>query len=128
MTGAESQDFDTFVSSFSDSGGVVGVGMLAHATASANRDSITEWGLDWKRMAAAPGIAGSRSPELEAVFLDHIQFIEFFTRMSRVPSDVWEVDVTGLWIEKHEDWLIHRSPIATDRLRLVERDLPARIR
>lgn len=84
--------------------------------------------LDWNRMGAAQGIAGSRSPELDAVFLDHFEGIEFFTHMSRQPCDVWEVDVAGLWIEKHEDWLIHRSPIAPDRLRLVAQDLPPTIR
>ena len=103
----------------------MGSGVLAHATATVNRDSIAEWGLDWTRMGAAQGIAGSYKPELDAVFLDHIEGIEFFTHMSRQPCDVWEVDVTGLWIEKHEDWLIHRSPIALGRLRLVAQDLPA---
>jgi hypothetical protein len=55
--------------------------------------------------------------------LDHLDGIDFFTGMSRHPCDVWEVDVTGLWIEKHEDWLVHRNPIAPSRLRLISRDL-----
>lgn len=102
--------------------------MSAHATAAANRESIIEFGLDWNRMGVAQGIAGSRRPELDAVFLDHVETIEFFTRMSRQPCDVWEVDVTGLWLEKDEGWLIHRSPIVPDRLRLIESDLPPRVR
>lgn len=48
----------------------VGDGVLAHATASVNRASIERWGPDWRHMGAAPGIAGSSGPELEAVFLD----------------------------------------------------------
>ena len=40
------------------------------------------------------------------------------TRMSRLPCDVWEVDVRGLWIEEYEGWLIHKQPISPDRLRL----------
>jgi hypothetical protein len=67
-------------------------------------------------------------PELEAVFLDHIEAVDFFTGMSRQPCDVWEVDVSGLWIEMHENWLIHRSPIPSDRLCLVVADLPVRTR
>jgi hypothetical protein len=109
-------------------GGAVGVGSLVHATAAANRESIWRWGLDWTRMGIAPGIAGSGEPELPAVFLDHVDGIEFFTRMSRQPCDVWEVDVNGLWIETHDNWLIHRSPIHPARLRLIARDLPARVR
>jgi hypothetical protein len=121
-------DFQKWEQSIRDNGGAVGIGTLAHATASANRESILRWGLDWKRMGDARGIAGSGQPELEAVFLDHVDGIEFFTRMSRQPCDVWEVDVTGLWIEIHEDWLIHRSPIASSRLRLLATDLPPRDR
>jgi hypothetical protein len=93
--GNESHDFEAFVSSFSDEGGAVGVGVLAHATAAVNRDSITEFGLDWNRMGAAQGIAGSRCPELDAVFFDHVETIEFFTRMSRQPCDVWDAPGAG---------------------------------
>ena len=107
-----------------DQGGAVGVCALAHATASANRESILKWGLDWRRMGVAPGIAGSSRPEQEAVFLDYVERVNFFTRMSRRITDVWEVDATGLWIERHEGWLIHRAPIPPDRLRLIAEDLP----
>jgi len=79
-------------------------------------------------MGNARGIAGSDQPELEAVFLDHLEGIDFFTGMSRQPCDVWEVDVAGLWIEMHEQWLIHRSSIPPDRLRLIAKDLPPRTR
>jgi hypothetical protein len=114
--------------SIDENGGAFGIGMLAHATASANRASIIQWGLDWERMAGSSGIAGSGSPELEAVFLDHVERVEFFTGMSRVPCDVWEVDATGLWIERHESWLVHRAPIPSARLRLIAKDVPPRSR
>jgi len=47
--------------------------VLAHATASVNRDSTEQWGLDWRHMGIAPGIAGSVGPELDTVFLDYIE-------------------------------------------------------
>ena len=50
--------------------------------------------------------------------------IEFFTGMSRQACDVWEVDVSGLSIEEHEGWLIHRGPIGPERLQLAMADLP----
>jgi hypothetical protein len=43
------------------------VDLLAHATASVDRASIMHWGLDWRRMRIAPGIAGSSRPEQEAL-------------------------------------------------------------
>jgi hypothetical protein len=112
--------------SIDENGGAPGFCALVHASASANRQSIARWGLDWNRMGGASGIAGSGKPELDAIFLDHIDGIEFFTRMSRQICDVWEVDATGLWIESHEGWLICRSPIPSSRLRLIARDLPPR--
>jgi hypothetical protein len=124
----ESTEFQRWEGSIIDNGGAIGFGTLAHATASTNRESILQWGLDWRRMGVAPGIAGSSQPELEAVFLDHVEAIEFFTRMSRQPCDVWEVDVDGLWIEMHDDWMVHRSPIPPSRLRLIAQDLPPRPR
>lgn len=103
-----------------------GSGLLAHATASANRASISEWGLDWNRIGPAPGIAGRLEPELPAVFLHHVSSIGFFTGMSRLVCDVWEVNVEGLWLEDYEGWIIHRHPIEPGRLRLMRADLPPR--
>ena len=40
-----------------------------HVTSSRNRQSILEHGLDWRRMAFAPGVAGSPVPEQEGCFL-----------------------------------------------------------
>ena len=38
---------------------------LFHVTSAANRESIRSHGLDWTRMGAARGIAGSMTPALE---------------------------------------------------------------
>lgn len=52
-------------------------------------------GLDWTRMGVAPGIAGSRGPEEEGVFLclDESE-AGFFVRMNNTggPVDVWAVE------------------------------------
>ncbi len=39
-----------------------GAGQMLHVTVAANRASIRRHGLDWRRMGAAPGVAGSRPP------------------------------------------------------------------
>ena len=40
-----------------------------HVTSSRNRESVRLVGLDWERMAASPGIAGSLVPVVAGVFL-----------------------------------------------------------
>jgi hypothetical protein len=100
-----------------------GNGELVHITAAVNRESIRRWGLDWSRMGAARGIAGSAQPELPAIFLDTEDSVAFFRRMAREPVDLWAIDVTDLWVENGPDgWYIHGSPIEPGRLRLVESD------
>ncbi|MGD0558874.1 MAG: hypothetical protein ABSA93_28350 [Streptosporangiaceae bacterium] len=67
---------------------------MFHVTSVANRDSILRHGLDWSRMGAAPGIAGSRAPEAEGVFLASDEFeADWFVGMNNAgtPVDVWEV-------------------------------------
>jgi hypothetical protein len=97
---------------------------MFHATATANRESIRRHGLDWRRMGAAPGIAGSTRPELPAVFVcDSREDVSFFLHMARTPADVWTVDVGGLWIETGPDgWWIISQPIGPERLTLAEGD------
>ena len=108
---------------------IQGTGHMFHVTATANRESIRRHGLDWRRMGAAPGIAGSTRPELPAVFAcDEREDISFFLNMARTPADVWAIDVGGLWAENGPDgWWIISQPIGPDRLTLAERDVaPAR--
>ena len=98
-------------------------------TSSVNRESILEHGLDWRRMAATGGVASGivcRGPEMEAVFLcEAVGDAEFFLSFETHPRvDVWEVDVTGLVLDPGPDgWVIHRGPIAADRLQLVRQDV-----
>lgn len=46
-----------------------GAGEMFHVTATSNRDSIERHGLDWRRKGGSCGVAGSRVPELEAIFV-----------------------------------------------------------
>ena len=65
-----------------------------HVTSVLNRDSINAHGLDWTRMGAAPGIAGSTRPEADGVFLCRDDFtVDFFLRLNNTgtAADVWEV-------------------------------------
>jgi hypothetical protein len=70
---------------------------LFQVSSAANRESILAHGLDWTRMGAARGIAGSTAPEQEGVFLCRDEFeAGFFVRMNNTggPVDVWVV--TGI--------------------------------
>jgi dihydrofolate reductase len=46
-----------------ETGTMVRVARLFHVTCSAKRESVLRHGLDWRRISAARGIAGSRTPE-----------------------------------------------------------------
>ncbi len=68
---------------------------MFHVSSIRNRASIRQHGLDWSRMGAAPGIAGSRGPEAEGCFLARDQFEAFyFASMNNTggPVDFWAVD------------------------------------
>jgi hypothetical protein len=70
---------------------------LFHVSSACNRDSIRRRGLDWTRMGAACGIAGSHSPEISGVFLCLDEFeVGWFVQLNNTggPVDVWAV--TGI--------------------------------
>jgi hypothetical protein len=70
------------------------VSRFFHVTSTLNRSSIREHGLDWRRMGAARGIAGSERPEVEGVFVGQGVFdADWFVRLNSTggPVDVWEV-------------------------------------
>jgi len=98
-----------------------GGGEMFHVTATENRQSILRHGLDWRQMGTTAGIAGSREPELPAVFLcENRDETGFFTQMSRLPADVWAVRVDGLWVETGpHGWIIVSEPVPPERLRLL---------
>jgi hypothetical protein len=64
-----------------------------HVSSAANRESIRMHGLDWTRMGAARGIAGSTVPEADGVFLCQDFMVEFFVGINNTggPVDVWAV-------------------------------------
>ena len=69
--------------------------LFYHVTSVLNRTSILTHGLDWTRMGAAPGIAGSRRAEQEGCFLAHGDMeADWFVRMNNTggPVDVWQVN------------------------------------
>jgi hypothetical protein len=72
------------------------VSRLFHVTSSLNRESIQAHGLDWRRMGAARGIAGSSAPEQAGCFLCLNEFeMEWFVKTINTtggPVDVWAVD------------------------------------
>lgn len=104
-----------------------------HVSPSANRASIQQHGLDWRRMAttgiALPPMEGRvAEPELDAVFLcGSLDDVEFFVGFGSHPAvDIWKVDTEGLAIEDGPDgWLLHRAPIPTTRVSLVAADRDA---
>jgi hypothetical protein len=109
-------------------------GVWYHATSSENRDSIRSHGLDWKRMGAARGIAGSAAPEWPGIFLcSDLEDAQWFARMPRNGyADVWAVRLDEAWLEGAPDasgggddcWMICPEPIGATQVRLLERDIP----
>jgi hypothetical protein len=71
------------------------VSIVFHVTSVLNRDSISAHGLDWTLMSDAPGIAGSRGPEVEGCFVCVDEFeVSFFLRINNTggPVDVWAIE------------------------------------
>jgi hypothetical protein len=97
---------------------------MYHVTSSKNRASIQAHGLDWRRMGAARGIAGSHRPEQEGCFLAPDRFTaDFFVRMNAPggPVDVWEVSGVeeAELLESPEGFAYLPAVVPPDRLRLV---------
>lgn len=99
-----------------------------HVTSVLNRSSIQQFGLDWRRMDAARGIAGSRRPEQEGCFLGDAFERDWFVHLNNTggPVDVWEVrgvDVADLVLSP-EGHYYFPGVIPAERLRLSQRDVP----
>jgi hypothetical protein len=100
-----------------------------HVTSSRNRASIQAHGLDWRRMGAASGIAGSPRPELEGCFLALDDWTaNYFVDLNNTggPVDVWAVDgVDPARLETSgEGYQYFPGVIPPSRLRLVRTDVP----
>jgi hypothetical protein len=100
---------------------------LFHVTSVDNRASITEHGLDWTRMNAARGIAGSRRPEQEGCFLADEWTADYFVRLNNTggPVDVWAVEAVDelQLLTSPEGYQYLPELISADRLTLVRRDI-----
>ena len=60
---------------------------LFHVTSSSNRASIETYGLDWRLMNSAPGIAGSTRPEEDGIFVCTGEYdAEFFVQYLTNPA------------------------------------------
>jgi hypothetical protein len=98
----------------------LGQGMMYHVTAIENRSSIERWGLDWDRMGSSPGVAGSRKAEAPGIWLTEHSEDDFFAEMARHAVQMWEVDVTDLWLElRPQEWWFTSERITPDRVRLL---------
>jgi hypothetical protein len=106
-------------------------GRLFHVSSVLNRQSIDTHGLDWTKMGSAPGIAGSRTPEVEGCFVAQDEYeVEFFRGFDTNDLvDVWLVE--GIhWtqlIESPESFwyypdTIPRAMISLHRCNLRTRD------
>ena len=101
-----------------------------HVSSVLNRESIAKHGLDWTRMGAAPGIAGSSRPEAHGVFLcrgeDEAQF---FLRINNTggPVDLWSVDSVdeGSLIDNGNGFVYLPGRVPAARVRLVRSDVPS---
>ena len=98
----------------------IGHGQMFHVSASANRESILRYGLDWRRMGPATGVAGSRRPELPGIFLQESADDYFFVRMAAFQTDIWGVLVDGKWIESGPSgWWFVAEPVGPEHLELL---------
>jgi hypothetical protein len=88
-----------------------------------NRESIAQHGLDWRRMGALAGIAGSRGAELPGVFLAREHEVDWFAGFARrrgLPAvDVWAVEIEDEQLVQDDGGhLYSRQPIPSERITL----------
>lgn len=82
-------------------------------------------------MGAAPGIAGSRRPEVEGIFVcPGEETADFFLQINNTggPVDLWSVDGIDeeLLIDNGNGFLYLPGHIPAARVRLVRSDIPPR--
>jgi hypothetical protein len=99
-----------------------------HVSSSLNRESILTCGLDWERMGAAPGLAGSRRPEQQGCFLCRDEWgAEWIVDMNNTdgPVDVWAVDgvAEDSLVESGEGFFYVPFVIGPEHIVLLHRDI-----
>ncbi|WP_427924630.1 hypothetical protein [Streptomyces sp. cg40] len=102
---------------------------LFHVSSVLNRQSIARHGLDWARMSAARGIAGSRHPEVEGIFVCRgEEEAAFFLQINNTggPVDLWSVDGVdeGLLRDNGNGFAYLPGRIPAARVRLLRSDVP----
>ncbi|WP_328492485.1 hypothetical protein OHS59_06785 [Streptomyces sp. NBC_00414] len=105
---------------------------LFHVSSVLNRRTIAQHGLDWARMSAARGIAGSRRPEVEGIFVCRgEEEAEFFFQINNTGGrvDLWSVDGVdeGLLLDNGNGFVYLPSRIPAARVRLVRSDVPPQL-
>lgn len=103
-----------------------------HVSSVRNRESILTHGLDWTRMGAARGIAGSREPEQQGCFLalDEGE-ADWFIALNNTGGavDVWRVENVdrNLLVESPEGHYYFPGVIEPDQVVLVRKDVAERL-
>lgn len=112
-------------------------GVWFHTSFVENRDSIRARGLDW-RLFAGSGIAGSRAPETEGIFLcADLESADFFVQMGKRRgrgADIWAAALRGQWLISDpsasggldDNWMICLKPIPARALALRSPGQPSR--
>ncbi|MFJ9566349.1 hypothetical protein ACIRQQ_40735 [Streptomyces fuscichromogenes] len=100
-----------------------------HVSSVLNRRSIARHGLDWTRMGAARGIAGSGRPEVEGIFVCRgEEEADFLLRLNNTggPVDLWSVDDIdeGLLLDNGNGFVYLPGRIPAAQVRLVRPDIP----
>ncbi|WP_306327628.1 hypothetical protein [Streptomyces venezuelae] len=100
-----------------------------HVSSLLNRRSIARHGLDWTLMGAAPGIAGSRRPEVEGIFVCRgEEEAGFFLQINNTggPVDLWSVDGVdeGLLVDNGNGFVYLPGRIPAAQVRLARSDVP----
>ncbi|MDX3453887.1 hypothetical protein PV396_18370 [Streptomyces sp. ME02-8801-2C] len=99
-----------------------------HVSSVLNRRSIERHGLDWTRMGAARGIAGSRGPEVEGIFVCTEETAGFFLQINNTggPADLWAVDGVDeeLLLDNGHGYFYLPARIPAAQVRLVRPDIP----
>jgi hypothetical protein len=101
---------------------------MFHVSSVRNRASIQCHGLDASRMGAAPGIAGSRRPEADGIFLcPDLSTADWFASINNTggPVDLWQVDGVDADLMLDNGNGFHYLPgcIPADRITLVQQDV-----
>ncbi|KKZ73499.1 hypothetical protein [Streptomyces showdoensis] len=105
---------------------------LFHVSSVLNRQSIAQHGLDWTRMGAARGIAGSRRPEVEGIFVCRgEEEVGFFLQINNTggPVDIWSVDGVdeGSLLDNGSGLVYLPGRIPAAGVRLVRSDVPPQL-